>query len=139
MAGTTQRGLRALDGISLTERYQVQRRIADGGMASVWCAHDRTLGRNVAIKLLSSPYAHDRGAVLRFKREARTAARVSGHPHVVTIYDVGEAEDHEAPFGRAFIVMEYLPGGTVADALRVGAVSRVQATRWVREAAEALD
>jgi serine/threonine-protein kinase len=108
-----------LRGVALPERYQPLRRIASGGMASVWCAHDRTLDRDVAIKLLAEPYAHDEVAGRRFKREARAAARLSGHSNVVTIYDVGQtAPSRDDPLGRPFIVMEYLAGGTVADALR---------------------
>jgi serine/threonine protein kinase len=131
---------RMLADVELPDRYELLRRIATGGMASVWCAHDRVLGRRVAIKLLSERFENDDDAVRRFKREARTAARVSGHPHVVTIFDVGETDaDAGAPRGRVFIVMEYLAGGTVADALRLGAVTPENAIRWLREAAAALD
>jgi serine/threonine-protein kinase len=121
----------------LPERYELLRHIADGGMASVWCANDRVLGRRVAIKVLAEQFVHDARATARFKREARTAARLSSHPNVVSIFDVGETEaaDHK----RAFIVMEYLPAGTVADALRIGAVPPEEALRWIREAASALD
>jgi serine/threonine-protein kinase len=104
-------------------------------MASVWCARDLALGRNVAIKLLAERFTGDEEANARFLREARAAARLSGHPHVVMIYDVGEADAD----GRAFIVMEFLAGGTVADALRVDSVRRVHAVKWVQEAASALD
>jgi serine/threonine protein kinase len=127
--------------LELPERYELLRRIAIGGMASVWCAEDRVLGRRVAIKLLSEAFAHEELGVRRFKREARVAARLSGHQNIVTIFDVGEAavtDEPDAP-GRAFIVMEYLAGGTVADALRVGAVERDQAINWLRETAAALD
>ena len=117
----------------LPERYEIRRHVADGGMAAVWCAFDRVLGRQVAVKVLDSRFAHDEGAVRRFKREARTAARLSTHPHVITIFDVGDSG--ESPY----IVMEYLAGGTVADALRVGAVAREDALRWLRETAGALD
>jgi len=109
-------------------------------MASVWCAEDRVLGRHVAIKLLAERFAYDQTAVRRFKREARTAARLSGHPNVVTIYDVGETTtpDPDAP-ARAFIVMEFLAGGTVADALRCDAVTQTEAIWWLHEVASALD
>ena len=73
-------------------------------MASVWCAEDLVLRRSVAVKVLSERYAHDPVAVRRFKREARAAARVSAHPHVVTIFDVGDLEpdqDATASGGRA--------------------------------------
>ena len=111
-------------------------------MAAVWCAEDLVLGRTVAVKVLAERFAHDDMAMRRFKREARAAARVSTHAHVVTIYDVGDLEvdprDIESS-ARPFIVMEYLAGGTVADAIRVGAVRRQEAVRWIREAASALD
>jgi tetratricopeptide (TPR) repeat protein len=135
-----------LQGLRLPERYRLGRHIATGGMASVWCAEDLVLGRNVAIKVLSERFARDHVAVARFEREARTAARVSGHPHVVTIYDIGEVERSDADAGtapsripRTFIVMEHLAGGTVADAMRVGEVRFQEALRWLREAASALD
>ncbi len=131
---------------ALPERYAIRRHIASGGMASVWCAEDRLLGRTVAVKVLAERFAHDDVAVRRFQREARTAARVSAHPHVVTIFDVGDIEPSEEdvkagrePASRAFIVMEFLSGGTVADAIRVGAVDRDDAIRWLDEAASALD
>jgi serine/threonine-protein kinase len=111
-------------------------------MASVWCADDQVLGRTVAVKVLADRFADDGGAMRRFKREARAAARVSNHAHVVTIFDVGDlepAQDHAGELTRPFIVMEYLAGGTVADAIRVGAVRRQEAVRWIREAASALD
>lgn len=109
-------------------------------MASVWCAQDVVLGRRVAIKLLGEQFTSDRGAVMRFKREARAAARLSAHRNVVTIFDVGQtAPEDGAAAGRPFIVMECLTGGTVADALRVGEFSREEALRWLHEAAAAID
>ena len=125
--------------LGLPERYEPLRHIAAGGMASVWCARDRALGRNVAIKLLAQRFAHDEDSTERFMREARAAARLSGHPNVVMIYDVGETDPSGGEPSRAFIVMEYLAGGTVADALRVDSVRRVHAVNWVHEAASALD
>ena len=86
-----------LAGVIFPPRYEPIRRVARGGMATVWCAQDRTLDRRVAIKLLDEPYAYDELAGRRFKREARAAARLSGHPNVVTIYDVGEAVVEDEP------------------------------------------
>ena len=100
--------------ISLPDRYRVVRHIANGGMATVWVAHDELLGRHVAVKLLASHLSEDDRARQRFQREARAAAGLSNHPNVVTIYDVGEHD------GRTFMVMELLTGGTVADKLRSG-------------------
>src|SRR5919197_2666186 len=120
--------------IALPDRYRVVRHIANGGMASVWAAEDELLGRLVAVKVLAPGFAADAAATRRFKREARAAARVSDHPHVVTIFDVGEHDEH------AFIVMEYLPGGSVADRLRhPQPVPRRVAMEWLEGAASALD
>src|SRR5918992_5793412 len=101
--------------IALPDRYRVLRRIATGGMATVWAAQDEVLGREVAVKVLAPHVGEDPVSRQRFEREARTAARVGDHPNVVTIYDIGEHE------GNAFIVMELYRGGAVAGPLRGGA------------------
>ena len=120
--------------ISLPDRYRVVRHVANGGMASVWEAHDELLDRSVAVKLLASHLSEDERARRRFQREARAAAGLSSHPNVATIYDVGEHE------GRTFMVMELLTGGTVADQIRGDKeISHPTALRWLREAASALD
>jgi eukaryotic-like serine/threonine-protein kinase len=131
--------------ITLPDRYRVVRHLANGGMASVWEAHDELLARPVAIKVLASHLSEDDRARRRFAREARTAAGLSSHPHVATIYDVAEYD------GKSFIVMELLRGGTVADRLRAGdersgderaARGRIPhrvALRWLQEAGSALD
>jgi serine/threonine protein kinase len=120
--------------IALPARYRVVRHIANGGMASVWAAEDERLGRLVAVKVLSPAYAQDERANRRFMREARAGARLSDCRHVVTVYDIGEHD------GRPFMVMEHVPGGTVADRLRGGRpIGRALALRWLREAGEALD
>jgi serine/threonine protein kinase len=120
--------------IALPARYRVVHHIANGGMASVWAAHDELLGRLVAVKVLSPAYAQDERANRRFLREARAGARLSECRHVVTVYDIGEHG------GQPFMVMEHFAGGTVADRLRSGReIPRVLALRWLREAAEALD
>src|SRR5437764_3715399 len=97
--------------LGLPDRYEPLRHIASGGMASVWCARDRALGRNVAIKLLAERFADDPDATDRFMREARAAARLSGHPNVVMIYDVGESAPVDGGASRAFMVRERLAGG----------------------------
>jgi eukaryotic-like serine/threonine-protein kinase len=120
--------------ITLPDRYRVVRHIANGGMASVWEAHDALLDRRVAVKVLAPHLGEDDRARRRFAREARTAAGLSSHPNVVTIYDVGEYD------GRSFIVMELVAGGTVADRLRAGEqIPHRVALRWLAEAASALD
>jgi len=119
--------------VSLPERYSVVRHVANGGMASVWEATDELLGRSVAVKVLSPAFAADEAARRRFTREARAAARLSTHPHVVTVYDAGEHE------GQAFMVMALYPGGTVADRIKAGSVPRTHALDWLEDAASALD
>src|SRR5215208_2594353 len=121
--------------ITLPDRYRVVRHLANGGMASVWQAHDELLDRPVAVKVLAPHLGEDDRARRRFAREARTAAGLSSHPNVVTIYDVGEYD------GKSFIVMELVEGGTVADRLRGvdGRIPHRVALRWLAEAGSALD
>src|SRR3954464_11055232 len=102
-------------------------------MREIYRAPDSVLGRHVAIKVLFSHVAEDPGLRARFTREALAAARLSGEPHVVAIYDVGEAG------GRPFIVMEYMPGGSIADRLAAGRPEEAEAFVWVDEIARALD
>lgn len=102
-------------------------------MGEIYVAHDRKLDRVVAVKLLAERLSEDPDLRIRFRREALTAARLSGEPHVVTIFDVGEHE------GRPFTVMEHLPGGTLADHSGSGPVDPEQAIAWLTQAAEALD
>jgi serine/threonine protein kinase len=118
---------------ALPSRYSRVEKVATGGMGEIYVAHDDVLGRKVAIKLLAERYARDEAIRRRFTREALAAARLSGHPHIVTIFDVGDAG------GRPFIVMEYLAGGTLADRARRAPVDRDQAIEWLRQAADALD
>src|SRR3954471_758341 len=114
--------------VSLPDRYRVTRRIASGGMATVYACEDQVLGRLVAVKVLAAHFAADPSAGESLQRGGRAAARVSDHPNVVTIYDIGEHE------GTAFIVMEYFPGGTVADRLRGDdPVPHPTALRWIDE------
>ena len=103
-------------------------------MAGVWEAHDELLDRAVAVKVLAQHLSEDDRARARFEREARAAAGLSSHPNVATIYDVGEHE------GRAFIVMELMRGGSVADVLRKeDRIEHQRALRWLREAASGFD
>ena len=119
---------------ALPSRYAAPEPIASGGMGDVYRATDATLGRTVAVKVLSERWASHDEFHTRFIREARTAANLSGEPHVISIYDVSETED-----GLPFIVMEYARHGTVADRLQRGPVAPEEALRWLEQAARALD
>jgi len=119
--------------IVLPDRYADAERVAVGGMGEIFVARDRELGRVVAIKVLSDRYAASDPLRRRFRREALMAARLSGHPNIVTIYDVAECE------GRPMIVMSHFAGGSLADRIAAGRLSREQALRWLHEIAAALD
>src|SRR6266511_310346 len=118
---------------ALPPRYADPEFIGRGGMADVYVAEDVELERKVVVKVLADRAAGGEDVRRRFKREATAAARLSGEPHVVTIFDVGEWE------GRPFIVMELVEGGTLADRLAAGPVPPEQALAWLEQAAAALD
>src|SRR5579884_25007 len=86
-------------------RYKLEDLLGRGGMSEVYCAEDLELGRRVAIKLLA-PDADS----ARFEREARAVASLT-HPNVMQLYDYGQDE------GRPYMVLEYVPGGTLEDRL----------------------
>ncbi len=97
---------RLLDG-----RYRVGRRLARGGMAVVYEAHDSRLDRTIALKVMHASLADDDEFVSRFIREAHAAARLS-HPNVVAVYDQG------ADQGHVFLAMELVRGQTLRDLIR---------------------
>src|SRR5256714_2226781 len=118
----------------LPPRYRGAERIGHGGMGEIYRATDESLGRAVAIKILAERFAQDVSVRQRFTREALAAARLSGQPNTVTIFDVGEWS------GRPFIVMEYLSGGSLAGVLSREGSQRPQcALRWLEQAAAAPD
>jgi serine/threonine-protein kinase len=92
-------------------RYTVEKRLGQGGMATVDLAEDTELGRRVAVKRLFASLAGDYVFQQRFFREAKLAAALS-HPNLVTVYDVGEEN------GLPYIVMEYVEGETLAELMR---------------------
>jgi TolB-like protein/tetratricopeptide (TPR) repeat protein/predicted Ser/Thr protein kinase len=106
--------------------------IGAGGMGEVYAARDTRLDREVAIKVLPSHLSSNAALRERFDREARAISKLN-HPHVCTLYDVGHQD------GIDFIVMEYLEGETLADALARGPLSLRQVYRFAGEIADALD
>jgi serine/threonine protein kinase/Tol biopolymer transport system component len=88
-------------------QYLIESKLGEGGMSTVWLALDPRLGRRVAIKFLSDNLA-DAEARRRFQREAQMASSLN-HPHIVTVYDIGEFD------GRQYLVTEYVDGGTLKD------------------------
>lgn len=91
--------------------YVLTRRHAIGGMSSVFIANDETLGREVALKILSEEYSNDEKRIVAFEQEARLTASFS-HPNVVRVLTTGRA------FGRFYIAMEFVPGGHFEHQIR---------------------
>ena len=125
--GPLESGVTLVDG-----RYRLTERLGAGGMASVWLARDATLGRAVAVKFIADTLAGDAVWHQRFLREARAAARVN-HPNVVSVYDMGTER------GRPFLVMSYVPGGSLADRLRDSGRSELDGDRLARQLLGALE
>src|SRR5919109_3963080 len=94
-----------------SNRYEIQRGVARGGMAEVYLARDQLLDRPVALKVLFPELSTDRAFVARFRREAQAAANLS-HPNIVSIYDWGEEGD------TYFIVMELVDGRPLSTMLK---------------------
>lgn len=94
-------------------RYRLVERIGAGGMGEVWKAHDSNLDRTVAIKMLLGGALVDEASLERFRREALTLSRLS-HSGIATVFDFDSEGDHD------FLVMEFVPGGTLESRLRGG-------------------
>ena len=109
-------------------RYRIERTLGHGGMAVVYLAHDEELHRPVALKVLAEHLAGDDNFRARFLQESKLAGRLS-HPNVVQVYDAGETE------GSPYIVMEYVPGDTIAQR---GKLSHVQAVPLALQACAGL-
>lgn len=108
--------------------YEITRLLGSGGMGHVYVARDTELGREVALKVASFDGAD---AQSRLRREAQHASRLS-HPHICHIYDVGRSD------GRLFVVMELVPGQSLAELLREGPLPIANARRYGIEIADAL-
>jgi serine/threonine-protein kinase len=120
-------------GTVLNGRYELLESIGDGGMATIWRARDRRLGRDVAVKLMRPEYGRDPDFVVRFRQEAQSAASLA-HPNIVGVFDAGESA--EGPY----IVMELVAGEDLASLLRRnGSLPPRQAARIAAEVADALE
>ncbi|KQM82037.1 protein kinase [Agromyces sp. Leaf222] len=102
--------MRPSAGLTFGGRYELQSRIAIGGMGEVWQATDLVIGRQVAIKILKDEYLGDPGFLERFRAEARHAALVN-HEGIANVFDYGEEE------GSAYLVMELVPGEALSTIL----------------------
>jgi serine/threonine protein kinase/tetratricopeptide (TPR) repeat protein len=114
-------------------RFEVISELGRGGMAIVYKARQTDLDRIVALKLLPPGLTHDTAYVARFRQEARSAARLE-HPHIMPIYEVGEAN------GMHYIAMKFIEGRTVKDIVAdEGALSVQRAALILAQVGEALD
>jgi eukaryotic-like serine/threonine-protein kinase len=111
--------------------YEILGPLGSGGMGEVYRARDRKLGRDVALKILSATFASDPSRVARFEREARMLAAVN-HPLIAAIYGAEEDGDFR------YIVMELVPGETLAEKLLPGALPVPEALDLAVQIAEAL-
>jgi uncharacterized RDD family membrane protein YckC len=112
--------------------YNLVRRLGGGGMGDVWEAEHAETGRRVAIKLLSERLPRSSETVARFLREGRTAAAVS-HPRSTFVFAAGESD------GQPYIVMELMPGRTLADVVREkGPLPLARAVDYVLDISEGL-
>ncbi|MCA9910546.1 MAG: serine/threonine protein kinase, partial [Anaerolineae bacterium] len=112
--------------------YEIIEEIGKGGMATVYRAYQPSIGRFVALKIIHRAIASDSKALERFQREARLIARLE-HPHLLPVYDYNG--EHDPPY----IVMRYLEGGTLKDALEAGAIPLTDTVHILRQVSAALD
>src|SRR5580704_5359008 len=111
--------------------YEVVAQIGAGGMGEVYQAHDTQLGREVAIKVLPANFVNDPERLSRFQREARMLAALN-HTNIATIYRL------EQSGGVTCLVMELVPGDTLADRLKAGPIPVDEVLKIASQIAEAL-
>src|SRR5438270_9778589 len=115
-----------------SDRYEMVKHIARGGMAQVYLARDVLLDRPVALKVLFPELSVDQSFVERFRREAKAAANLT-HPNIVSIFDWGQGDN------TYYIVMEYVDGPTLSSILRQGPLEPARAAAVAASVAAALD
>ena len=113
-------------------QYQLLEPISSGGMATIYRAYQPGLDRVVAIKVLPEYLLNQPGFLERFKIEAQAIAKLD-HPHILPVYDYGEAER------TPYLVMKYVPGGTLRDLVAQGPIDPRRAAVMLRQMAEALE
>lgn len=119
-------------------RYRMMHLLGRGGMGEVWQAEDTQLRRQVAVKLLPLVLAADKDYLQAFEAEARTAASLD-HPHILPVHDFGDV-----PLANGevvtYLIMPYIPGGTLRDLLRTAQMLPVEKTmHYLKQAAQAID
>ena len=113
--------------------YVVDRKLAEGGMGSVYAGHHPVIGKRVAVKVLSAQCAHIPDLVRRFVEEARAVNKI-GHPNIIDIFSFGTLAD-----ARPFFVMEFLEGANLAQRLEAGDLTATETRRLLRQICGALE
>ncbi|HEX3086024.1 MAG TPA: protein kinase, partial [Pyrinomonadaceae bacterium] len=112
-------------------RYEIRTKLGAGGMGEVYLAHDETLDRSVAVKILPADLAAKQDRMERFVREAKAAAALN-HPNIAHIYEIGESD------GVNFIAMEFVDGDTLRQLIHGKATDLKKLLRYLQHTAEAL-
>ncbi len=121
-----------MEGRVLNDRYRLEQKIGEGGMAIVFRAEDQLLGRKVAAKVLRPQFASDIDFIRRFQREARAAASLN-HPHIVNVYDIGQDGDYH------YLIMENVDGINLKQKLKnQGRISADEALKIASQITQAL-
>ncbi len=126
-----QKGQTLLEAGTQIKHFQVGRLLGRGGMGEVYLARDTQLGRKVALKVIKPDHVRDQNALERFLQEARLTARFN-HPHIVTIYAVGQHE------GLPYVALEYLEGHDLSQRLKDDGLSLQESLRICLAVAEAV-
>jgi serine/threonine protein kinase len=119
-------------GATLNNRYKLERKVGEGGFATVFQATDLLLGRTVAVKILDNTSAADKEMMGRFQLEARAVAALD-HPNILTVHDFGLLPN------SAFLVMPFIAGGPLSALLRSRRLTLEEIAEYLEQIAEALD
>ena len=128
------RSLKPEDRIS---RYRILRLLGVGGMGEVYCAHDEALGREVALKILPPHLVLSEDRVRRFTLEATSTSSLS-HPHIIHIYEIGQAQLPGVEQTLKYIAMEFVKGQTLSEKIHREKADLKRLLGWLAQAADGL-